>query len=84
MCRGEHGGDSEGWASHSHFNTPKVPTSPDAQRKSVRQADCVQSYSEIVQWLGNDDSTTRKIIEDLLKMEEEHAEDLKSLLEKVS
>ena len=28
--------------------------------------------------------TTRKIIEDILKVEEEHAEDLKSLLEKIS
>jgi len=43
-----------------------------------------ESYSEIVRWLGNDDPTTRKIIEDILKVEEEHAEDLKSLLEKIS
>jgi bacterioferritin len=44
----------------------------------------IESYSEIVRWLGNDDPTTRKIIEDILKVEEEHAEDLKSLLEKIS
>ena len=44
----------------------------------------IESYSEIARWLGNDDSTTRKMIEDILKMEEEHAEDLKSLLEKMS
>ena len=40
----------------------------------------IESYSEIVRWLGDDDSTTRKMITDILKMEEEHAEDLKSLL----
>lgn len=44
----------------------------------------IESYSEIARWLGNDDSTTRKMIEEILKMEEEHAEDLKSLLEKMS
>jgi bacterioferritin len=43
----------------------------------------IESYSEIVRWLGNDDPTTRKLIEDILKVEEEHAEDLKSLLDKM-
>src|ERR1700722_12730070 len=44
----------------------------------------IESYSEIVRWLGDDDSTTTKMIVDILKMEEEHAEDLKSLLERMS
>ena len=44
----------------------------------------IESYSEIVRWIGGDDPTSRKIIEDILKMEEEHAEDLKALLEKMS
>src|SRR5580698_756730 len=44
----------------------------------------IESYSEIVRWLGNDDPTTRKLIEDILKTEEEHAEDMKTLLEKMS
>jgi bacterioferritin len=44
----------------------------------------IESYSEIVRWIGGDDPTSRKIIEDILKIEEEHAEDLKSLLEKMS
>jgi bacterioferritin len=44
----------------------------------------IESYSEIVRWLSDNDPTTRKLIEDILKVEEEHAEDLKSLLEKMS
>src|ERR1700719_1152288 len=44
----------------------------------------IESYSEIVRWLGDDDSTTRKMMADILKVEEEHAEDLKTLLEKMS
>jgi bacterioferritin len=40
----------------------------------------IESYSEIVRWLANDDPTTRKMIEDILKMEEEHANDMADLL----
>jgi bacterioferritin len=43
----------------------------------------IESYSEIVRWLGTDDVTTRKLMEDILKVEEEHAEDLKSLIERM-
>jgi bacterioferritin len=43
----------------------------------------IESYSEIVRWLGDDDSTTRKLMAEILKVEEEHAEDLKTLLEKI-
>jgi bacterioferritin len=44
----------------------------------------IESYSEIIRWLRNDDPTTRKLIEEILKMEEEHADDLKNLLAKVA
>lgn len=44
----------------------------------------VESYSAIVRWLGSDDPTSRKLIEDILKAEEEHADDLKNLLEKMA
>ena len=40
-----------------------------------------ETYAEIIRWLGSDDVTTRRIIEDILKMEEEHADDLAGLLE---
>ncbi len=40
----------------------------------------IETYSEIIRWLGNDDPTTREVIEEILKKEEEHADDLKSLL----
>ena len=41
----------------------------------------IESYREIVQWLGDKDSTTRKLMEEILATEEEHADDLVSLLE---
>jgi bacterioferritin len=44
----------------------------------------IESYSEIVRWLANDDPTTRRMIEDILKMEEEHANDLADLLPRIA
>jgi bacterioferritin len=40
----------------------------------------ISTYSEIVRWLGNDDPTTRRMIEEILAKEEEHADDLANLL----
>jgi len=40
----------------------------------------IESYSEIIRWLGTDDPTTRNLMEDILKAEEEHADDLVHLL----
>jgi bacterioferritin len=40
----------------------------------------VASYQEIVRWLGEGDPTSRRMMEDLLAVEEEHAEDMASLL----
>ena len=50
------------------------------QEDLVAERIAIESYTEIVRWLGNDDPTTRKLIEDILKMEEEHADDLANLL----
>jgi len=50
----------------------------------VAERIAIDSYSEIVRWLGEGDPTTRKLIEDILKVEEDHAEDMKSLLTSVA
>jgi bacterioferritin len=50
----------------------------------VAERIAVQSYSEIVRWLGEKDPTTRRLIEEILKMEEEHADDLANLLTKAA
>ena len=43
----------------------------------------IDSYREMIAYLGNDDTTTRRMLEGILAMEEEHAEDLVSLLEEL-
>ena len=40
----------------------------------------IDSYGEMIKYLGNNDITTRRMLEGILAMEEEHADDLSSLL----
>jgi bacterioferritin len=41
----------------------------------------IDSYREMVNYLGQEDSTTRRMLEEILAKEEEHADDLARLLE---
>ncbi|HLW70578.1 MAG TPA: ferritin-like domain-containing protein [Candidatus Binataceae bacterium] len=43
----------------------------------------VESYSEIVRWLGENDVTTRKLMADILSVEEQHAADMQKLFNKL-
>jgi bacterioferritin len=49
----------------------------------VAERIAIASYTEIAQWIGDGDPTTRRLFEQLLADEEEHADDLKSLLERL-
>lgn len=46
----------------------------------VAERIAIDSYREIIAYLANDDPTTRRMLEGILAAEEEHAEDLISLL----
>ncbi|MEY2571738.1 MAG: bacterioferritin [Acidimicrobiaceae bacterium] len=41
----------------------------------------IESYNEIIRWLGDDDPTTRRLMETILAVEEEHADDLLGFLQ---
>jgi bacterioferritin len=49
----------------------------------VAERIAIDSYREMIAYLGNDDPTTRRMMEGILAMEEEHADDLVSLLEEL-
>jgi len=53
------------------------------QENLIAERIAIATYSEIVRWLGNDDPTTRRLIEDLLATEEEHADDMAKLLGRI-
>ncbi|WP_214410246.1 ferritin-like domain-containing protein [Sphaerisporangium fuscum] len=46
----------------------------------VAERVAIASYTEIAQWLGDGDPTTRRLFEQLLADEEDHADDLANLL----
>lgn len=49
----------------------------------VAERVAIDSYGEIIRYLGENDPTTRRMLEEILAMEEEHAEDLQALIQKV-
>jgi len=53
------------------------------QEDLVAERIAIDSYREMIQYFGNDDPTTRRLMETILAVEEEHAEDLVTLLEKI-
>jgi bacterioferritin len=44
----------------------------------------IESYSEIIRYLADNDPTSRRMMEEILAKEEEHAEDMKTLLETIA
>ncbi len=48
----------------------------------VAERIAIETYSEIIRWLGTDDITTRRLMEKILAVEEEHANDMSDLLAK--
>ena len=46
----------------------------------VAERIAIDSYREIIQYIGEKDPTTRRIFEDILAQEEEHADDMADLL----
>ena len=49
----------------------------------VAERVAIDSYGEIARWLGDADITTRRLIESILAVEEEHADDMLNLLKQV-
>ncbi len=47
----------------------------------VAERIAIDSYGEIIRYIGDKDITTRRMLEGILAMEEEHADDLSSMLE---
>jgi len=65
--------------SHSEYKTGT--TLGDMLREDlVAERIAIESYREIVEWLRGKDPTTRRMMEEILAVEEEHAEDIQSLL----
>jgi bacterioferritin len=79
---GEPNFNPEGLATRSHSEYVEGSSLLDMVREDlVAERIAVESYSEIIRYLGNDDPTTRIAMEKIMAKEEEHADDMKKLLE---
>jgi bacterioferritin len=71
----------EGLASRSHAEYVEGSSLLDMIREDlVAERVAIDSYREMINYIGADDSTTRRMLEEILAKEEEHAEDLVTLL----
>jgi len=79
---GEPNFSPEGLLSRSHAEYVEGGSLVEMIREDlVAERVAIDSYREIIAFLANDDPTTRRMLEGILAMEEEHADDLVSLLE---
>ena len=51
------------------------------QEDLVAERVAIDSYSEFIRYLGDDDPTTRRMLEEILAVEEKHADELKKMLQ---
>jgi len=81
---GEPNFSPEGLLTRSHSEYKEGKTLLDMIKEDlVAERIAIESYSEIVRFLGNNDPTSRRLMEEILAKEEEHAEDMASLLDRV-
>ena len=82
QLKGEPDFNPEGLAMRSHAEYVEGGNLVDMIKEDlVAERIAVESYGEMIRYIGDKDITTRRMLEGILAMEEEHADDLSSLLE---
>lgn len=83
QLRGEPDFSPDGLSSRSHAEYVEGETLDDMIKENlVAERIAIDSYREMINYLGESDTTTRRMLEGILAMEEEHADDLLTLVEK--
>ena len=85
QLQGEPDFSPEGLASRSHSEYKEGDSLTDMIKEDlVAERVAIESYSEMIKYFGDKDPTTRRMLEEILAKEEEHADDLVNLLETLS
>lgn len=78
---GEPDFNPEGLVSRSHAEYVEGETLVEMIKEDlVAERIAIDSYRDMIRYFGNDDPTSRRMLEGILAVEEEHADDLVSLL----
>jgi bacterioferritin len=84
QLNGEPNFSPEGMLMRSHSEYVEAESLVDMIKEDlVAERIAIDSYREMINYLGDNDPTTRRMLEDILASEEEHAEDLVSLLQDI-
>ena len=82
QLNGEPNFSPEGLLSRSHAEYVEGEDLIDMIKEDlVAERVAIDSYREMIEYIGNKDTTTTRMLEGILAMEEEHADDLVGLLE---
>ena len=80
--RGEPNFSPAGLAEHSHAEYVAGATLKQMITEDlIAERIAIESYREMIGYLGDQDPTTQRLLKEILASEEEHADDLSSLLE---
>ncbi len=78
---GEPNLNPQGLLTRSHAEYVEGDTLTDMIKEDlVAERIAIDSYRDMINYLGNDDPTSRRMMENILAVEEEHADDLVNLL----
>ena len=81
---GEPNFDPAGLLSRSHSQYVEGDTLVEMIKEDlIAERIAIESYSEIIRYLADNDPTSRRLMEEILANEEEHAEEMKTLLESI-
>jgi bacterioferritin len=84
QLKGEPNFNPEGLLTRSHAEYVEGTSLVDMIKEDlVAERIAIDSYREMITYLDNNDPTSRRMLEGILAVEEEHADDLVSLLEKM-
>ncbi len=84
QLKGEPNFNPEGLLMRSHAEYVEGNTLIDMIKEDlVAERIAIDSYREMITYFGNDDPTSRRMLEGILAVEEEHADDLVSMLDKM-
>lgn len=84
QLQGEPDFSPEGLASRAHAEYVEGEDLVDMIKEDlVAERIAIDSYREMIEYIGDKDTTTTRMLEGILAMEEEHADDLVGMLEEI-
>lgn len=81
---GEPNFDPKGLATRSHAEYVSGSNLEEMLRDDlIAERIAIETYSEMIRYLGSKDPTTRRVLEEILEQEEEHADELRDFLSRL-